>query len=121
MKIEKCNSCDGDLEQGALVDYTYGGILVQRYAKTNDMPTGSKIQLGGFEANLQDMRRVHAKRCTSCNRVVLFAQDHITAGDSNSHNKNVNKFFKIIFIILIPTLILTTLLAVLSYFVPFNL
>jgi len=36
--MDKCSDCGGELEQGCLIDHTYGGILVQRYAKSQNIP-----------------------------------------------------------------------------------
>lgn len=75
MTITKCPDCGGELEEGAIMDSTYGGILIERYAKTK-MPQEQKFALV-TESDFQDIRRVITYRCTKCNRLFPYAQDII--------------------------------------------
>ena len=87
MITTSCPDCNGELEQGALLDFTYGGVIVERYAKT-DVPTSTKMLVGIHEANYNDVRRVLAKRCTKCNRIFMYAQDIVLTPNLNSANNS---------------------------------
>lgn len=101
--MKKCPDCGGDFENGVILDSTYGATLVQRYAKSGNVPSGTKNYIiGTNEANFTDLRRVVAYRCLKCNRIFQYAQDSIVLKDLNRRTKRIwMVFFLIIVAILI--------------------
>src|SRR4051812_36624542 len=81
--MKKCPDCNGELEQGAMLDFSHGAILAERYAKAvlpedKNSFNGMKV----VETDFTDLRRVQALRCIKCNRIFLYAQDIVL-------NKNI--------------------------------
>ncbi len=88
--IKKCSDCGGELEEGAMMDFTYGAVGIQRHAKTQMPQDGQKFQFGMHEASFEDIRRVVAFRCVKCNRIYHYAQDFVLmkslwAGQKNAY------------------------------------
>jgi len=102
MIITKCPDCNGELEKGAIMDYTYGGIAVERYAKT-EVPRKQKFALLS-EGNFQDIRRVITYRCTKCNRLFSYAQD-IVLGNNVWQTAKKGYIYAIISTVVIFTVI----------------
>jgi len=98
MTLTKCPDCGGELEEGAIMDFTYGGVGVERYGKTT-VPTEQKLALV-TEANFQDIRRVISYRCVKCNRLFSYTQD-IVLGKSIWHASRKNYQYLVIFLIII--------------------
>lgn len=93
MSTDKCPDCQGELEKGVLLDQTYGAITAGRYAKA-DIPDGPNRKfILAFEADFTDVRRIVARRCVSCNRIILHAQNTVVVG---SVNKRSRKMFALI-------------------------
>ncbi len=88
--MNKCSDCQGDLEKGALIDTSYGTNLVQRFAKSDNIPSDPKFLIvGNNEANFTDIRRVIAYRCIKCNRIFQYAQETVVIKDLNKRVKNL--------------------------------
>lgn len=101
--LTKCPDCGGDLEEGANMDSTSGGIGIQRYAKAT-IPRDVKVKLSLIETDFEDIRRVISYRCTKCNRIYSYAQD-IVLGKGTIKQANKIWLFFIIFIISISIII----------------
>lgn len=91
--MNKCPDCGGEFENGVMLDTTYGSTLVQRYAKSDNVPSGTKNYIiGNNEANFTDLRRVLAYRCIKCNRIFQYAQDSIVLKDLNKRVRRLYIF-----------------------------
>jgi hypothetical protein len=98
--ISKCPDCGGALEEGAILDYTYGGVAVQRHAKAV-VPKKEPFALGP-ETSFHDIRRVVSYRCVKCNRLYPYAQDFVlgeTLWQSQKKGMMVGIFFGILLIV----------------------
>lgn len=96
--ITKCPDCGGELENGCMMDSTYGGVFVQRYAKS-EIPKTSKIPMRLSEADFYDIRRVVSHRCTKCNRIFSYAQDIII--EKNLPAKQIKMMFWIFGLVIV--------------------
>jgi hypothetical protein len=96
--MKTCPDCGGNLEEGALIDFTYGQVVAQRYGKAN-LPKNKKFHeyTNSIETDFTDTRRVQALRCQKCNRIFLYAQDIVL-------DKNIKRG--------VNTLLLTTAIVV---------
>ena len=101
--MDKCTDCKGDLEKGVLLDQTYGAITAGRYAKAEIPDVSSKRIFMMLESQFSDVRRIVAKRCVSCNRI-LYTQNTVVVSDVNWV---VKKRLIIIFTIILVVLLLT--------------
>lgn len=84
MHIKKCPDCGGSLEAGAIIDHTYGSLLVQRYARTNVPDVKAKLTFSTFEEQFNDARKVVNYRCIKCNRLFPYAQEVIQMENVNN-------------------------------------
>jgi hypothetical protein len=66
----RCTECGGEMELGFILDYTYGGILPQKWAK--DAP--KKSWWGGIKVNQADCRTVETTRCMACGFLKSYAK-----------------------------------------------
>jgi len=98
MTLTKCPDCGGEFEEGAIMDFTYGGVGVERYGKTI-VPREQKFRMAA-EANFENIRRVVTYRCISCNRLYPYAQD-IIQGKNVWHASRKNYLYTVIFLIII--------------------
>lgn len=105
--MNKCSDCQGDLEKGALLDFTNYATIAQRFAKSDNIPTNTS-SVGVNEANFKDIRRVIAYRCVKCNRIFQYAQDIIITDDLNKQYKKQS----LAMILLTPGIIILILLIV---------
>jgi len=106
--MDKCKDCGGQIEKGAMLDYTYGGVLAQRYSKTDNLPQGkNKAFMGMREADFQDIRRINAFRCIKCNRVYLYAQEIIAAKNTINVKPIILLLVMLAFIFLCLTLFIS--------------
>ncbi|MCR4329836.1 MAG: hypothetical protein NUV65_04815 [Candidatus Roizmanbacteria bacterium] len=114
MITTQCPDCKGLLEEGAILDFTYGSVMVERYAKTQ-IPTNKKGIQGMkwvHEGQFNDLRRVISKRCMSCNRIFHYAQDEILIQNLNA---NTNKTMLIITTILFVVMIVGFIISMASW------
>ncbi len=74
--MKKCSDCGGELENGFMLDTTYGAVLAQRYGK-GELPESKGRFLGIMEVQPSELRRVKAMRCIKCNKIHLYSQDFI--------------------------------------------
>lgn len=109
MEINRCPDCKGELEKGCLIDHTYGGVAVQRYARSEipDTPNKAVIIIGVTEENFYDVRKTIAYRCTKCNRLFLYALNTITVPNVS---KRIKKFLLIITVCTIIFIIIAIVL-----------
>ncbi len=97
--MKNCPDCGGDFENGVMLDTTYGAVIIQRYAKSNNIPDDSRnFKLAVTESNFEDLRRVVAYRCMKCNRIFQYAQDAVVM---QSLTKRTRRMYLVVVIVLI--------------------
>ena len=111
--MSNCSDCGGELEQGCLIDFSYGTALVQRYSRSQDIPSSRLgISLKPFEATFEDSRRVLARRCKKCNKISLYAQDLV---DEVNINLKSNKLILIIMFITLVVVVVGVMVSLDGY------
>lgn len=88
MKINKCPDCQGELEQGCLIDQGAGVITVQKFARAETQDIKDKIAFDLSELKLFDLRKTEAYRCKKCNRIYQYALDKIEIPDLSKRMRN---------------------------------
>lgn len=76
---KSCPDCHGELESGAIMDNTYGGVVVQMYGRSSNLV--KRYLPWVVTAQFEDVREVKTFRCRSCNRLFSYARDEIVAKD----------------------------------------
>ena len=109
--FNKCPDCGGELENGLILDHTYGAVFTSRYAK-GEVPTNkSQNVIFIHENDYKDVRRVMTKRCTKCNRLFSYAQDFVLMSDpKKAYTKSLLVVFAIVGVIFALTFILPLLI-----------
>lgn len=77
--LKSCPDCHGELESGAIMDNTYGGVVVQMYGRNSNLVKRSPPWV--ISAQFEDVREVKTFRCRSCNRLFSYARDEIVVKD----------------------------------------
>ena len=62
--MNKCSKCQGNMEEGISVDFTYGGPRKGSWA--------SKISWGGLKTD--NMKTIDSYRCTQCGYIENYAK-----------------------------------------------
>jgi predicted nucleic-acid-binding Zn-ribbon protein len=72
---ERCPKCDGQMEQGFILDMTYGGRVVSKWA------AGAPIKSvwSGTKLPEEKLIPVGAFRCASCGYLESYARDEFAA------------------------------------------
>ena len=84
--MNKCPHCSVELEKGALLDFSYGVVMNQRWAQADTPDEKQKVVLSGIESDYKNLRRVDAFRCPRCNHLYLFAQNTIVVENIKKQN-----------------------------------
>lgn len=111
MQITKCPDCEGEFEKGVIMDHVYGGIAVQRYARSDVPDTGFQLKLSQAENPFYDVRKVMTYRCTKCNRLFSYALPTVTVKDVNA---NIKQAWLIIGSIILAVLIISVIIGITS-------
>lgn len=80
--LKSCPDCHGELESGAIMDNTYGAVLVQMYGRNSDEAKGYFPWV--VTAQFEDVRKVITYRCQSCNRLFSYANNDIVAKNAKA-------------------------------------